>query len=36
MGFLRNATGLLCCLLVVFVAIGVLGVARSRSRNRRP
>jgi hypothetical protein len=36
MGFLRNATGLLCCLIVVMVVIGVVGVSRSRRRNRPP
>lgn len=33
MGLLRNATALLCCLLVVGVAIGALGVSLSRKRN---
>jgi hypothetical protein len=34
MGLLRNATTLLCCLVVVAVVIGVVGI--SRHRRKRP
>jgi hypothetical protein len=34
MGLLRNATTLLCCLIVVAVVIGVLGIKRARDRRK--
>jgi hypothetical protein len=33
-GFVRSGFGVLCCLIVVLVAIGVLGVSNSRKRRR--
>jgi len=30
MGFVRSAPGLLCCVVVVAVIVGVLGILRSR------
>jgi len=35
MGLLRNATGLLCCLIVVAVAVGILGISRARKRDAK-
>jgi hypothetical protein len=34
MGLLRNATTLLCCLVVVAVAIGLFGIKRARDRRK--
>jgi hypothetical protein len=34
MGFLRGASTLLCCLLVVMVAVAWLGISASRRRRR--
>jgi hypothetical protein len=32
MGVLRSGAGLLCCLIVVAIVIGAVGIARSRNR----
>jgi hypothetical protein len=34
MGLLRSGAGLLCCLIVVAIVIGVVGIARSRNQRK--
>jgi hypothetical protein len=33
-GFLRSATGLLCCLVIAMAVVAVIGIRRSRQQDK--